>query len=180
MMMNQSHSILVFLKEDLDGVHFPFYPEQVWDESYSFHCISYGHRSPLTDEMDKLAKYDVINYYDMYKFGGVAGAVASVIHSPDVGNNTIYTVHPNSVLLPIYRWYLMKNGLASYAINQQMQSISRRVVDICEAFHKPMVLTLDRRQSFNYRTIQRWMELPGGDTPLNNCLESLKYICHKL
>jgi hypothetical protein len=179
---SRSHSIIVFLKEDGNGVRFPFSPEQVWDEAFSLHCISYKDSYPLTETMDAEAQYQCARSFEIAKRGGLLQLVADVIHAPENQNNIIYTVHPNNILLPLYKWYLMRQNVTMSSLDTYIQRLSRITVDICEVFHKPMVLTLDRRQNFNYETVARWMDIPK-DSALSeeeNCLKVLKYICHKL
>lgn len=180
-MFNRSYSIVAFLKETDDGVSFPFLPEQIWDEGYSLHCINYNSYGPLLDEMDKNSETIHIPSYDIMKYGGVASVVASVIHSEGMDQRTIFTVHPNNVLFPIYKWYLMKHGTPMSSIDQYLQRLSRVTIDICEAFHKPTILTLDRRQNFSYKTVARWLDIaPKTDSKLDHCLSTLKYLCHRL
>lgn len=180
-MFNQNHSIVAFLKETSDGVSFPFLPEQICDDGYDIYFINYDTFSPNTDVMDQESKLIRIPYNDIEKYGGVANIVASMIHSEGREQRRLFTIHPNNVLLPIYKWYLLSHGTDISSVDQNVQRLSRLTVDICEAFHKPTILTLDRRQNFNYKTIARWMNLslkPGAE--IDNCLSTLRYICHRL
>lgn len=180
-MFNNIYSIVAFLKETDDGVSFPFLPEQIYDEGYSLYCINYNSYSPSLEDMDKSSEIFHIPAFDMLKYGGVASVVASVIHSEGMDQRRIFTVHPNNVLLPIYKWYLLKHGTSMSSIDQQLQRLSRVTTDICEAFHKPTILTLDRRQNFNYKTVERWLDLsPNTESKLDHCLSTLKYLCHRL
>jgi len=181
-MFDQNFSIIAFLKETDDGVNFPFLPEQIWDDSYDIYCINCIASSPTTVPCTSACDETIhIPSYDVVKHGGVANIVASLIHSEGRGMSRIFTVHPNNVLLPIYRWYLLKHGAAISSVDEYVQRLSRATIDICEAFHKPTILTLDRRQNFNYKTIVRWLELnPEGASKKEQCLSTLKHICQKL
>lgn len=180
-MLNQNYSIVAFLKETVDGVCFPFLPEQIGNECYDIYCINYDTFSPDTAKMDQDSKLIRIAHQDITKHGGVATIVASLIHSEGMDQRRIFTVHPNNVLLPIYKWYLMKHGTAVFDIERRIQHLSRTTIDICEAFHKPTILTLDRRQNFNYRTMADWLDIqPKTECKIDHCLSTLKYICHRL
>jgi hypothetical protein len=181
-MFNQTYSIIAFLKETDDGVSFPFLPEQIWDEAYDIYCINCNAPTPVVttcggncDETIHIPSYDII------KHGGVSSILASLIHAEGMERRRIFTVHPNNILLPIYKWYLLKHGTNISSVDEYVQRLSRVTVDICEAFHKPTILTLDRRQNFNYKTIARWLDLtPQGESKTEQCLSTLKYICQRL
>jgi hypothetical protein len=181
-MFNQNYSIIVFLKETDDGVSFPFLPEQIWDESYDIYCVNCNTPSPVASTCDGICDEIVhIPSYEITKNGGVSNIIASLIHSEGMDNRRIFTVHPNNVLLPIYKWYLLKHGNNISSTDQYVQRLSRVTADICEAFHKPTILTLDRRQNFNYKTIARWLDFkPQGVSKTEQCLSTLKYICQRL
>lgn len=174
-MFNQNYSIIVFLKENGDGVSFPFLPEQIWDEGYDIYCINCNTVSTVASTYDETIH---IPSHEVVKHGGVTNIVASLIHSDNMERRRVFTVHPNNILLPIYRWYLLKHGTAISSVDEYVQRLSRLTVDICEAFHKPTILTLDRRQNFNYKTIARWLDFsPQGESKTDQCLSTLKHIC---
>jgi len=181
-MFNQNYSIIVFLKENGDGVSFPFLPEQIWDEGYDIYCINCNTASPVANTCVGNCDETIhIPSCEIAKHGGVANIIASLIHSDNMERRRIFTIHPNNILLPIYRWYLLKHGTAISSVDEYVQRLSRVTVDICEAFHKPTILTLDRRQNFNYKTIARWLDLtPQGESKTEQCLSTLKYICQSL
>jgi hypothetical protein len=181
-MFNQNYSIIAFVKETDGGVSFPFLPEQIWDESYDIYCINCDTASPIASTCAGNCDETIhISSYEIAKHGGVANIIASLIHSDNMERRRIFTVHPNNILLPIYRWYLLKHGTAISSVDEYVQRLSRVTVDICEAFHKPTILTLDRRQNFNYKTIARWLDLtPQGESKTEQCLSTLKYICQRL
>jgi hypothetical protein len=181
-MFNQNYSIIAFLKETDAGVSFPFLPEQIWDESYNIYCINCHTASPIASACDGDCDETIhIPSYHVAKHGGVSNVIASLIHAEGMEGRRIFTVHPNNILLPIYRWYLLKHGTAISSVDAYVQRLSRVTVDICEAFHKPTILTLDRRQNFNYKTIVRWLDLkPEGSSKTDQCLSTLKYICQRL
>jgi hypothetical protein len=180
-MLNQNYSIIAFLKETDDGVSFPFLPEQIWDDCYDIYCINYDTIGPDTEKMDAASTVIHIPACDVDKQGNIADILASLIHSDGMDQRKVFTVHPNNILLPIYKWYLLRHGVTMFNVEQFVQRLSRVTVDICDAFHKPAILTLDRRQNFNYKTIARWLNFnPEGTTKKDQCLSTLRYICHRL
>jgi hypothetical protein len=177
-MFNNNYTIIAFLKETDDGVSFPFLPEQIWDESYDIHCLSCTASIPTASNCEEKI---FIPSYEISKHGGILNIVASIIHAEGKETHRIFTVHPNNIIIPMYRWYLLKHGTPISSVDEYVQRLSRMTVDICEAFHKPTILTLDRRQNFNYTTIARWLDFqPEGTSRIEHCLSTLKHLCQKL
>lgn len=181
-MANRPFSIMVFAREGFKlnteqiehnkEVKFPFVPDEIWNGKYSFHLFNVG--GGTTNRLD-------ISHEDLASHSGVSNVVASILNSEGMRDRYIFTVHPNNLLLPLYRWYLLKNKTPIQLIDQEMQMLSRRTIDICEAFHKPTILTLDRRENFNYRTIARWLDIPvAGEQSVDECLNVLSELCQRL
>ena len=186
-MSKNKHAIILFTKDNNNSLYgvseFPFTPEEIWDKGYSFNFINYiGDASPDTSVMDAQAKYVHVPFSDIKNTNQIMDLVATAIHAEDMQDKLIYSVHPNSILLPLYRWFLIKSGMDSSYIDICMQKLSRRVIDICEAFYKPTILSLERRQSFNCNNISFWFDdKVNTDTGgKDRCLNVIKYLCHRL
>jgi hypothetical protein len=182
-MVNRNHAIIAFISNPvLSSNIFPSTPDEIIGNGCSINCISYTGCDPRTEVLDANAEEVFIPYYDLKTNSHLVNIIGSVLHMPCMLNRVIYSVHPTAVLLPLYKWYLMKNGMPIDDINNQVNHFSRRTVDICEAFHKPAILTLDRRKNFSHLDIAKWFDInfdKDSDDRLN-CLKALKYICHRL
>lgn len=181
-MFNQKHSVILFCKDQGTDVSFPSTPEEIIRGDCCLSVSHYNTVSPDTSAMESSADHVFMSWQDIFANGGLKSVVASTLHHPNTDSNRIYTVHPNNVLLPIYRWYLIAHGMPINVVDQYVQSVARRAVDICEAFNKPAILTIDRRQNFNYKTVAQWLDIPtdGKLSAIENCISVIKNLCHRL
>jgi hypothetical protein len=186
-MTNNKHAIILFLKDGIspspNSSDFPFTPEEIWNDGYSFNFINYINE-PCADiaRMDAEAECVYVPHIEIKSPEQIMNIVASAINAKDMQDKLIYTVHPNSILLPLYRWFLIKEGMSTSYIDVTIQKLSRRVVDLCEAFYKPTILSLERRQSFSCDNISFWLSTDKNVSTSNKekCLNVIKYLCHKL
>lgn len=88
---------------------------------------------------------------------------AAVTKLKHIGVDAIFSVHPRSILLPLFKWRLMRNVDHEKSINAQMlQELSRKTVDLCDAFHSPAVLTFEQRSNFGPSIVGSWLDLPSS------------------
>ena len=80
------------------------------------------------------------------------------------GIEIIYSVHPKSVLLPLYKWYMMRPSDADKArMSYEMNALASRTRDLCEAFHAPAILSLEERSAFGPDVVTKWLDIRGQD-----------------
>jgi hypothetical protein len=172
-MIDKGFKIIVFLTQHPECCKFPFTPEEVFDKSCTLNVIDYNGAN--TKDPFTIETYTHLDYKDE---NGLLNYVTGILSKDD--RKTIFSVHPNAVLLPLYKWALMKNMDCS--VDQYVNHVQRKCIDICEAFYRPTILSLDRRINFNCSDIQRWVGPAVNDklTPNDNCFETLKKLCLKL
>lgn len=136
----------------------------------------------VLDYNDGVPVYRQITYNDYGSNSqGLMGAVWSLLEEADKEQHLIYSVHPGSTLLNLYRWSIMRSGTPIYAPNggALIKRMQNKCVDLCDAFYAPSILSLDRRASFHISEIQQWlgyiydMSLP----PHVNIANSLDKLC---
>lgn len=175
-MNEKGFKIVVFLTQHPECCKFPFTPEEVFDKSCTLNIIDYDGNKLTKDENPfSLITYTVDDYKNE---DGLLNYVTGILSKDD--RKPIFSVHPNAVLLPLYKWALMKN--LDYPVDQYVSHVQRKCIDICEAFYRPTILSLERRINFSCLDIQRWIgpELNNKQTSNENCFETLKKLCLKL
>ncbi len=80
-----------------------------------------------------------------------------------MGVDTIYSVHPKSLLIPLVKWRTMRAlDNDKHAGKTFVEDLTIRCVDLCESFHSPAILTFEQRSSFCPDTIGSWLALPSS------------------
>lgn len=106
---------------------------------------------------------------------GALPALMDMRHIKDAPQ--IFTPHPRSLLLRLYSWELHKRGHGDGAeISQTLNALQGKVVDMCELFNWPAVLTYEARTSFSLAVACRELGLDKPQNP-QHALELMSSIC---
>lgn len=156
---------------------FAFCPNDLINESgfklYCFKCKL---------ENAQLVYEDVINGEDLHSSTtSIMDKITFILSEAYKSGETVYTVHSLCVLLEIYKLALLKN-IGKTIADELVHRIKNRVIDICEAFHSPSILSIDRRKDFSCETIRKWMDfcVPVELGPSFCNAVILKELCRKL
>jgi hypothetical protein len=167
--------ILTFLRFNYADTlcKFPTCPEDTAHEETVLVCSDYAASSNNFHTR-------IFDYRHLVENTRIMNIVCALLNEPNTERKNIYSVHPNSVILPINRWALMQNlGHEPEGLN----FLHSRVKDICELFHKPSILSLERRNNFDCSVIQRWFNF-SIDPKVTSCVDRsisvLQNICLRL
>ena len=90
----------------------------------------------------------------------VAQTVGVAASELSKGGCTLFAVHPKAVLLPLYKWYCLRDtSLDGTQIRNDIQALQRNTVDLCELFYYPSILTYQCRSSFGPDILCSWLGL---------------------
>ena len=171
----------IFFLDEVRG-SFPMHPDLVLENRCAFYYLDYTGSSCLSYEQAiKEFKVYRLGFEDYKDINGLLDAVVGVMSQED--NRPIYSVHPAANILLIYKWAvirMLKHKVDDYIIS----SLQRRCVDLCESFYKPMILSLERRESFNCNIVAKWLDLKfDAEVPLPdfyvNVIKNLCLILHR-
>lgn len=173
-MSDSAFSLILFVKEDgLKIPEFPFSPDAILG-NYSFNFLNFNKEDKEPVYFNSINSSDITGEEHLMKL---------VAFAAQPSNHFIFTVHPNAVLIPLYRWYLFNSGYNSNFIDVELQRLSRRVIDLCDSFYKPSILTLEKRKDFSSEDVCRWIKqkeviytLSGKD----RCIAVMQDLCHRL
>jgi hypothetical protein len=95
----------------------------------------------------------------------IVNAVRDVTSQNTVKNDaySVYSVHPKSVLLRLFRWGLLRTYTLD-EITNTFNELAKKTVDLCEAFHYPATLTFEQRKNFNTKFVADWLGAPNLET----------------
>lgn len=150
---------------------FPSQPDEILNKKCVLVCSDYCEGQFSTRVFDQKYFNDTSSLLNLVSF---------LLAENTVCNKKIYSVHPNSVLLPLYRWAFIRNANAE-PLN--MAFISRNIYDLCELFFKPTILTVERRFAFSCSTVQNWLNFSTcsfNDNVIDNSVSVLQNLCLRL
>lgn len=170
---------IILLPEKGPLCAFPTTPDDVLAKECTIHIFKFSGSSPT----GTAESHQIVKFSDYKTATELEHYIASALYEPEgskYAGTPVFSVHANAVLLTLYRWYLIRNGSPAVTINYTMGMYKSRCVDICEAFYSPTILSLERRSSFSYLDVVKWLGLLETDNPEDDCLSALNHLCHSL
>jgi len=83
-------------------------------------------------------------------------AVYDLLHMDAVREcQKIYSIHPKSMLLRMYRWAALRQGYTQSQITNEYNRLHAKMIDLCEQFHYPAILRYEERRDFNLEMVNK-------------------------